>query len=143
MKVLFKKRRRLKLKMLMKDQRIVFVVGLFIGALLAVIVHVIQVNPPILDSLWPPEDLKGTKKWLNYDSAPYDFAYEKWLLNTHRANSVPVDPDLFRYSNTSFSDNGAELDLIKSFVRDVDQYDPRTESKFLHDKVNSQMLTVP
>ena len=91
--------------------------------------------------VWPARVQSENSNQLNYDNGPYDFAYEKWLIsNQFGAKSCLVDPDEMRYTNHSNLPSLRCGSLtsesnMSSFVRDSDQFDPRSEAKFLRENV--------
>ena len=137
-------RRRIKY-LILTNRKCTFVFGATIGAVLAVILHtILSISPLIfIASVWPADDLNLEKNVLNYETGAinYNFAYEKWLKNNHKLTSCPLNPDILRYTNqTNFENCGNvgnfEKTLLDNFIRDSDHFDPRTEAKFLFNKVS-------
>lgn len=99
------------------DMKFCFCVSFFMGALLAVIVHMYQTH--------------SAKNTLQDDallSRPYDFGYEKWLWSAHEGLSVPYDPDVIRYN-----------------MSHLDEYslNPATEAHFLFNRVPITCIVFP
>ena len=137
------KRRRLKY-LILHDTKYTFAFGVLLGIGFAGIFHVIQNNPPFLSSIWPAIIQNEDSEQLNYDNAPYNFTYEKWLLRTYSGLSCALDPDVLRYSNGSkfystkcghMLSSGANLSWFK---RDIDHADPRSEAYFLSSNVSTK-----
>lgn len=135
--MLWQVKRRLKY-LILRDRKWTFAFGFVIGAFLAAIVSFFVNHPLFISSIWP--DSATVNNLLSYDTAIYDFDYEKWLERTFNAQSCSLDPDSLRYTNrsqfTTKKCGNVKLKESESFRRDSDPFDPRTEANFLFEKIN-------
>ncbi len=140
-------KRRLKY-LIVTQPKYTFAFGFVLGVILAVLVHF---WPPVFtnfynESIWPARNNIHDNNDLTYDNGIYDFAYEKWLAGFLQARSCRLDPDMLRYTNeTRFHSRNCGLVQTyrnESFQRDIDHFDPRSEAKFLYDKIHVTCLVM-
>jgi hypothetical protein len=142
---------------LIREQKLVFGLGVCIGVTLAILVHFMK-NPDHVLSHFHlvglsavPFNHLNVQKTISYLEAKYDFSYEKWLSRSFDgAKSVQIDPDLRRYSvnhtdipsqflnlfekdlnNNNENDNKSVSQVIDNYVNEKELFDPRTEAYFL------------
>ena len=134
------KKRRIK-HLILTNRKCTFIFGAIIGAFLALILHIIESISPLIfiESIWPASDKNvQVNHDLNYEnSVNYDFAYENWLQETYKIKSCALNPDVLRYTNSTDFGKCGDNGKLENFIRDSDHFDPRTEAKFLFDKVSA------
>ena len=147
---------------LIRDNKLVFGLGFFIGVGLAILVHFVKDPDRVLSHFHLVGLAPATyghlniQKTLSYFDASYDFSYEKWLSShVDGAQSVQLDPDRRRYSSneTVMSKEFVELlskdlpenvsKVIEDYIGEKEVYDPRTEAYFLYKTVPVICIVYP
>ena len=147
---------------LIREQKLVFGLGFFIGVTLAIIVHFVKNPDHVLSHLHlvglasVPFGQSNLKKTISYFEAKYDFAYERWLSNRYSgAQSVQIDPDLRRYTTNETEIHPEFIQLVakdssvnisqsvENFVNEKVLFDPRTEAYFLYKTIPVICIVYP